>query len=136
MSSFTLASAYVFKASAQPNYRPAGIAGLRSAGDAGHRPLKPQDWSRSTDAAAPATGGIYPDGVLGLALDPRLHSGAEDRRALSLGAQMMGRAPDQHRPSRARRQVDLVDLQGDVVIGARDAGKEILVGKGVLVHVP
>jgi hypothetical protein len=69
---------------------------------------------------APDTGGIYPDGVLGFALDPRLHPGADDRRALGLGVQMMGSAPDQHRPPRARRQVDLVDLQGDVEFGVRD----------------
>jgi hypothetical protein len=45
VSSFTLASGYVFKASAQPDYRPAGMAGLRSAGEPGHRPLKPLNWS-------------------------------------------------------------------------------------------
>jgi hypothetical protein len=33
VSSFTPASAYIFKASPQPGYRPAAIAGLQSAGD-------------------------------------------------------------------------------------------------------
>src|SRR5579859_1067337 len=47
VSSFTPASAYVFKASAQPDYRPAGMAELRSAGDAGHwatAPARTHGW--------------------------------------------------------------------------------------------
>lgn len=81
---------------------------------------------------APDTGGIYPDKVLRFTLDPGLDPSVDDRRSLSLGVHMMGRAPDQHSPSLARGQIDLVDLQGDVVFGVCDTSTEVLVGEGVL----
>src|SRR6266496_550279 len=84
------------------------------------------------DAMAPDKSGIYLDKVLRFALDPRLDPGVYDRRALSLGVHMMRRASDQHSPSHARRQIDLVDLHGDVVFGMRDTSTEVLVGEGVL----
>src|SRR5260370_3758637 len=84
------------------------------------------------DTVAPDTSGIYLDKVLRFTLDPRLDPGVYNRSALSLGVHMMRRASDQHSPSHARRQIDPVDLHGDVVFGVRDTSTEVLVGEGVL----
>jgi hypothetical protein len=70
--------------------------------------------------------------MLGFTLDPRLDPGVYERRALSLGFHMMCRTSDQHSPSFASRQIDLVDLQGDVVFGVRDTGTKVFVSEGVL----
>jgi hypothetical protein len=49
--------------------------------------------SSPEDAVAPHTGGGHPDEVRRHPLDPRLKPGADDRRALGLGIQMMRRSP-------------------------------------------
>ena len=41
-------------------------------------------------------------------------------------------APDQHGPSLMRLEIKPVDLEGDVVVGVRDTGSEVLIGIGVL----
>ena len=44
----------------------------------------------------------------------------------------MGRALDQHAPAFSRRMVEVVDLEGDPVLGMRDAGPQVLIRGAVL----
>lgn len=73
----------------------------------------------------------HPDVVRRNLLDPRLEPGIDDRRALGLGIQMMGRSAGQHDPPLALLRIDLVGLDGDLVIGVRDTGAQVLVKDGV-----
>src|SRR6516164_3754106 len=65
------------------------------------------------NAVAPHAGGVHPDEMRRHPLNPRLKPGADERRALGLGIQMMCRSSHQHDPPLARLQVDLVGLHGD-----------------------
>src|SRR5436190_23564106 len=79
------------------------------------------------DAVAPHPGGAHPDKVRRHPLDPRLEPGIDERRALSLGIQMMRRPPYQHVPPLTRFQIELVGLHGDLVLGLLVAGTQLLV---------
>ena len=83
------------------------------------------------DADAKDTGGTHPDEVRRYILDPRLKPGIDERRALGLGIQMMCRSPRQHDPPLVCLQIDLVDLHGDLVVGVRNTGAQVLVKDGV-----
>ena len=78
--------------------------------------------------------GTYPDEVRRYTLGPRLEPGIDERRALALGIQMMCRSARQDEPPLARFLIDLVDLHGDLVVGVRNTGAQVLVKDGS--HVP
>jgi hypothetical protein len=80
--------------------------------------------------------GQYPDQVLRCGLGPRVGPGADDRGALGLGVHVMRRPHDQHDPSFEGFQIELVDLEGDLVLSVRDTGPQVLFGEGVLAPVP
>src|ERR1700722_4469563 len=100
----------------------------QSDGSAAARPLT----LCPADAVAPDTGGIYPHYVPRFTIDPWPDPGVYDRRTPSLCVHMVGRTPDQHGPSRTRLQIKPVDLEGDVEVGVRDTGSEVLIGVGIL----
>jgi hypothetical protein len=62
--------------------------------------LRRRSWPK--DTVAPHAGGGHPDEVRGHPLDPRLKPGADERRALGLGIQVMRCSPHQHDPPQAR----------------------------------
>src|SRR5262249_60413789 len=83
------------------------------------------------DAYAEDSGGSHPDVVRRYFCDPRLEPGIDDRRALGLGIQMMGRPPCQHDPPLACLRIDLVGLHGDLKIGVGNTGTQVLVEDGI-----
>jgi hypothetical protein len=68
---------------------------------------------------------LYPDQVLIFGHRPRLGPGADDRRALGLAVYMMRRPHDQHDPSLDQFKIELVDLEGDLVLGVGDTGCQV-----------
>ena len=52
--------------------------------------------------------------------------------SLGLGVQVMGGALHQHAPAFARLLVEVVDLEGDPVLGVLDASPQVLIGRAVL----
>src|SRR5215472_2739384 len=63
---------------------------------------------------------------------PRLDAGLQNLRALGVGFHVVHGALDQDAPSLSCGEVDLVDLEGDLVLGVGDAGTEILICGAVL----
>jgi hypothetical protein len=47
--------------------------------------------------------------------------------ALGFGVQMMGRPHDQHDPSFERFRIDVVDLEGDLILSVRDTSPQVLI---------
>src|SRR5215472_8256637 len=101
-------------------------AGRHNPWEDGERRLR----SCRADTLASAVDGIYPDEMLGLAVDPRLETDVADRGTLGLRVYVMGRAPDEYDPSLARFGIDLVDLHRDLVLGIRNTSTQILLSEG------
>ena len=55
------------------------------------------------------------------------HAGQLRVGTLGLRVQVMGRALDQHAPAFARHLIELVDLEGDAVLGMGDARPQVFV---------
>src|SRR5215831_646197 len=83
------------------------------------------------DAYAKDTCGTYPDEVRRYILDPRLEPGIDERRALGLSIQMMCRSPRQDDPPLVCLRIHLLDFYGDLVVGVRDTGAQVLVKDAV-----
>src|SRR5215472_3082763 len=83
------------------------------------------------DAYAKDTGGTHPDEMRRYILDPRIEPGIDERRALGLGVQVMCRSPRQDDPPLMCLLMDLVGLDGDLVVGGRNTGAQVLVKDGV-----
>src|SRR5262252_7048521 len=87
--------------------------------------------SRRADAYAKDSRMTDPDEVRRYMLAPRLEPGIDKRRALGLGIQMMCRSARQHDPPLVCLHVDLIHLYGNLVIGVRNTGAQVLVKDGV-----
>src|SRR5215469_18635720 len=83
-------------------------------------------------AAAGDADGLHPDQVFLSGFGPRVGPGADDRRALGLGVHVMRRPHDHHGPPLELFRVELVDLEGDPVLGVRDTGPQVLIGERAL----
>jgi GNAT superfamily N-acetyltransferase len=84
------------------------------------------------DAPPGEPGGNDPQEQLPVSARPRVDPRARDRGALGLGLDVMCRPLDEYAPSRARRGVEVIDLESDLELGIGDAGAKILVRRAVL----